>query len=355
MVAVVAGVAFLTMGKGLLTGSQFNAVPPAGSRQVMATMTTLTTAAASPAPSGLRVALTATITPATAIGTVQFKDGATSLGDPVIVSNGIASGTTPSLTAGSHPLTAVFTPAYPVAYAPSTAAYSPSTSPAVMFVIPGAIATTTALATSPTGQATSGTPVTLNATITPATATGTVQFKDGTTNLGNPVIVTNGAASGSTSTLAAGQRSLTAVFTPTNPAAFSPSTSPPAGFAITAAAATTATSTALATSPSALVRAGTPVTLTAAVSPATAVGTVQFKDGTTSLGNPVIVTNGAASGSTSALTVGSHQLAAVFTPTNPAFSPATSPTVTFEVTENPALTQLQVCLAAIENCQPRSS
>lgn len=244
VVAVVAGVALLTMGRGLPNGGQ-----------VMATMTTLTTAEASPASSGLRVALTATITPATAIGTVQFMAGTTNLGNPVIVTNGIASETTPSLATGSHPLTAVFIPAYPVAYAPSTAAYSPSTSPAVVFVVPGAIATTTALATSPAGQAAPGTSVTLTATITPATAIGTVQFKDGTTNLGNPVIVTNGAASGFTS----------------------------------------------------------------------------------------------------ALPVGSHQLVAVFTPTNQAaFSPSTSPTVILEVTEKPALTQLQACLTAIGNCQPRA-
>lgn len=70
----------------------------------------------------------------------------------------------------------------------------------------------------------------------------------------------------------------------------------------------------------------------------------------------MIVTNGAASGFTSALPVGLHQLVAVFTPTNPAaLSPSTSPTVTFEVTESPALTQLQACLTAIENCQPRAS
>ncbi|MGH3548335.1 MAG: Ig-like domain repeat protein [Pseudonocardiaceae bacterium] len=344
VIAVLVGVAFLTMGRSLLTGGLSNAAPPA--HQIMATTTTLTTSEGSPAAQGIQVALTATVTPATAIGTVQFKDGATNLGDPVIVSNGTASGTTSSLAAGSHSLTAVFIPARPVAYAPSTTAYSPSTSPAVMFVIPGAIATSTALATSPATQAASGTPVTLTATVTPATAVGTVQFKDATTNLGNPVIVTNGTASGSTSALAVGSHSLTAVFTPTNAASFVPSTSPPVTFAITAPAGAAATSTALTTSPASQAASGTPVTLTATVTPATALGVVQFKDGTANLGNPVAVSNGAASGTTSTLAAGSRSLTAVFTPATPtAFSPSTSPSVTFVITGTTGATATSTALA----------
>jgi hypothetical protein len=52
-----------------------------------------------------------------------------------------------------------------------------------------------------------------------------VQFRDGLTNLGNPVTVSNGAASRSASTLAAGSHQLTAVFTPATPSAFNPSMS----------------------------------------------------------------------------------------------------------------------------------
>ena len=61
----------------------------------------------------------------------------------------------------------------------------------------------------------------------PFNATGTVQFKDGTTVLGAPVPVTAGFAFLHTSALTTGTHTLTAVFTPTNPAAFGPSTSPP--------------------------------------------------------------------------------------------------------------------------------
>jgi hypothetical protein len=63
--------------------------------------------------------------------------------------------------------------------------------------------------------------------VVPFTAAGTVQFKDGTTDIGAPVPVSFGSAFVLTSTLAKGDHTLTAVFTPTDSAAFGPSTSSP--------------------------------------------------------------------------------------------------------------------------------
>ena len=63
------------------------------------------------------------------------------------------------------------------------------------------------------------------ATVAPANAVGTVQFKNGTTNLGGPVSVLGGIAIGPVTTLTPGQHQLTAVFTPTDPTKFKPSTS----------------------------------------------------------------------------------------------------------------------------------
>ena len=63
------------------------------------------------------------------------------------------------------------------------------------------------------------------ATVVPLNAAGTVQFMDGTVNLGGPVWVIAGQALGPVSFLSGGPHSLTAVFTPTNPAAFTPSMS----------------------------------------------------------------------------------------------------------------------------------
>jgi Bacterial Ig-like domain (group 3) len=61
--------------------------------------------------------------------------------------------------------------------------------------------------------------------VSPLTAAGTVQFKDGTTKLGIPVAVIAGTAIGPFAPLGPGPHSLTAVFTPTNPTKFQPSTS----------------------------------------------------------------------------------------------------------------------------------
>jgi YVTN family beta-propeller protein len=63
------------------------------------------------------------------------------------------------------------------------------------------------------------------ASVAPPTATGTVQFRAGTANLGGPVRVVGGRAIGPVTFLPKGSHSLTAVFTPTNPAEFTSSTS----------------------------------------------------------------------------------------------------------------------------------
>ena len=70
--------------------------------------TTLLVSSLNPsAPSDL-VTFTATVTPAAATGTVEFFDGATSLGAPVALSAGTASFSTAALLTGSHPITAVY-------------------------------------------------------------------------------------------------------------------------------------------------------------------------------------------------------------------------------------------------------
>ncbi len=215
-------------------------------------------------------------------------------------------------------------------------AVPPAGTPVVTVSTAAPTATTTTLMTSPVSPVAQGTPVKLTAAVIPETAIGNVQFKDGADNLGKPVMVTDGTASGNISTLAVGSRQLTAVFTPTDLAAFSPSTSPAVPFMVTAPAApagATATNTTLTTDPASSVTEGTPVKLTATVTPATAIGAIQFKDGTTDIGKPVPVTGGTASTTASMLAVGSRQLTAMFTPTDPAaFSPSTSPTVSLTVT-----------------------
>ncbi len=91
----------------------------------------------------------------------------------------------------------------------------------------GATATHTTLQVAP-NPGFQGIPEILIATVAPFNAAGTVQFKDGTNNIGAPKPVTGGIAISTTPPLAIGTHTLTAVFTPTNPAAFGSSISPPA-------------------------------------------------------------------------------------------------------------------------------
>ncbi len=183
--------------------------------------------------------------------------------------------------------------------------------------------------------------VMLNAAVTPPTAVGAVQFKDGTDNIGNPITLSNGTASGTTSRLAAGSRQLSAVFTPTDPAAFSMSTSPTVTFMVTASPATSSLSTGPAatntvlTASSTSITQGNSVTLTAMVTPPAAAGTVQFKDGMDNLGSPVTVSNSTASVTAVIQSAGARQLTAEFTPANTStFSPSKSPPLSLTVIQS---------------------
>ncbi|MCX6397523.1 MAG: Ig-like domain-containing protein [Propionibacteriales bacterium] len=89
---------------------------------------------------------------------------------------------------------------------------------------PAGVATTTTLA-QPATPIKVGTTTTLTATVSESAAAGTVQFKDGATNLGAPVAVVSGTATKSGVALVAGNRSLTAVFTSADTNAFLSSTS----------------------------------------------------------------------------------------------------------------------------------
>jgi len=266
--------------------------------------------------------LTATVTPATAAGVVQFNDGSTPLGDPAPVTHGSAS-TTTTLPSGDHSLFADFTPADASAFSGSisnTVDYPVNNPP-----ISEATTTTITLETTPALPVDSTTTETLTGTITPPTATGTVQFIDGTTPLGNPVTVSDGSAATAT-TLAVGEHSLAAEFIPTDATAFRGSTSPTIAYPVSTALTTqpTPTTTTLQVTPAWSADLITTETLTARITPSTATGTVQFTDTNTLLGGPVSLTDDTAT-TTITLPAGDHSLAAEFTPTNPAdYGPSTS-------------------------------
>lgn len=88
-----------------------------------------------------------------------------------------------------------------------------------------ATSTSVSFGASPSGHQSPGGTVDLTATLAPSAAAGTVQFKDGGTNVGSPVAVSSGTATLSTTSLAAGSHSLTAQFIPTDSSVYAPSTS----------------------------------------------------------------------------------------------------------------------------------
>jgi hypothetical protein len=176
--------------------------------------------------------------------------------------------------------------------------------------------TVTTLSASPDPSVVGGT-VTLTATETASDSThpaGSVQFTDGSTNIGSPVAVSaGGVASTTTSSLTLGAHGLTSVFTPTA-AGYTGSTGT---FSATVNPASTATTTALAVVGN---TAGADTTLTATVAPSAAPGTVAFYDN----GSPTAIAGTVTSPSAgtyvldlpTGLTAGAHSIVAKFTPTN---------------------------------------
>lgn len=254
---------------------------------------------------GQTVTLTATVTPNTATGTVQFLDGTTSLGTTAIT--GASATLATLLTAGVHALTAVYS---------GDGSTASSTSPVVSQTV--SKATPSLALSSYNNPSATGDPVTFSANIT-VLATGTMQFLDGSTVLGT-VTILNGQAVVSTSSLTTGNHTITA-----NYSGDSNFTTASASLTQTVDIATT---TALSIAPQ-QVQGGQQVKMTATVSPSAATGTVTFYDGTTPLGT-VKLTNSSASLSTSTLLAGMHTIIAAYSG-DATHAPSTSQSTSVQV------------------------
>lgn len=138
---------------------------------------------ANPSVSGQAVTLTAHVSPGSATGSVQFSDGSTVLGTAPLT-NGVASFTTSSLAAGNHSITAAYS---------GDANNAKSTSAMLVQTVASAAAAVTI--GSSLNPSASGQVIFLTATVLPNSATGTIQFMDGTTALGPPVPLSGGVAS----------------------------------------------------------------------------------------------------------------------------------------------------------------
>ena len=273
-----------------------------------------------PSSFGQSVTFTATVAVAppgagTPTGTVTFFDGPTSLGTATL-SGGVATLTTSLLTVGSHSIVA--------AYAGDTDSNG-STSPVLTQVVLQAGTTTTL--TSNVNPSSFGQSVTFTATVAAVppgagTPTGNVGFFDGATLLGTAVLI-GGVATITTSGLSVGSHPLMAVYGGATD--FTASTSPVVTQVVDPATTTTALTSSL--NPSSFGQAVTFTATVAAVAPAfgTPTGTVTFYDGPTPLAT-VPTLGGVATFTTSALSVGSHPMTAVYNG-DADFGASTSPEV----------------------------
>jgi hypothetical protein len=176
-----------------------------------ASTTTTLTSSANPSLYGQSVTFTATVAAVspgsgTPSGTVTFEDSGNVIGTRTL-SAGQATYSTSTLTVGSHTITAVYG---------GDTNFSASTSSVVTQLVQ--THTQTSLTTYP-NPSVAGQSVTLTASVTSSTApngpvtSGTITFYDGATQLGGPVSLnSNGVASYTTSTLAVGSHTITAVY-----------------------------------------------------------------------------------------------------------------------------------------------
>jgi hypothetical protein len=252
-----------------------------------------------PSAFGQSVTFTATVTSlgsGTPTGTITFTYGGTTLCNAVTLSGGTAACAYSALPGGTDLVIAAYS------------GDSNFNGGSVSLSQTVNQASTTLMLVSSLNPSGLDSPVTFTATITPqygGQATGTVTFKNGFTALGSGAVSGN-AASLTTSALAIGTHSITAVYS--GDSNFTGSTSNVVSQVVTKA--TTTTSLASSVNPSVQ---GKAVTFTASVSSlaGTPTGKVEFLNGTKVLAT-VTLKSGSAKYSTSTLPAGSNSISAVY-------------------------------------------
>lgn len=271
-----------------------------------------------------RVTATATIADAYGAiqpGSIEFRDGATVLDTVTVGAEGTATYTfAASLSAGSHSITAIFTP--------SSASFSASTSDASTLTVRAAQTATTLSINQSGAQSYSGIPATATATVAAIAGVypaGQVEFREGSSVLSTVTVNSSGVATYAfSSTLAAGTHDITARFVPTSSNYI---TSTSTASTLTVAAITTTTTLSLNTSSQTYLGASS-VTATAQASPSSGsftAGSMEFIDGTTVIATVAVNGSGTATYAfPSATAVGSHSITARFVPTSTNHTGSTS-------------------------------
>ncbi|MFC4605416.1 Ig-like domain-containing protein, partial [Rhodococcus kronopolitis] len=292
--------------------------------------TTVVTGPAS-AVAGADVTLNVQVSPVPAGGTVQFKDGAADLGQAVTLDAAGKGSITQQFAAGDRQITAVFSGAGEFLTSTSAAHTVAVAPPAPVDVV------TTTVVTGP-ATAVAGADVTLAAQVSPTPSGGTVQFKDGTTNLGGPVAVDAAGKASITQKFVAGNRQITAVFS--GAGEFLTSTSAAHALSVTPPAPVGEVTTTSVTGP-ATATTGGPVDLRAKVTvgsngaPIASGGTITFKDGGTVIGKTTNAIGGQAQLSHTFKTGGAHSVTAEFSGITGTFLASVSQPLAVEVAVTP--------------------
>jgi hypothetical protein len=249
----------------------------------IASSTTALAASANPSIAGKPLTLTATVTTngGTAAGTVNFYNGAALLGSGTLNGTGVATFTSSTLPVGSYSIKANYA---------GDANDTGSTSASLALSVIQATTVVKLVASSPSVQVTAA--VTFTATVTGngGVPTGSVTFMDGANTLGSVAVNAGGVAAYTTSSLAVGTHTITAVY------------GGDANDAGSTSSAVTETVTAYATQTSLVASATsmntdqelTLLTTTTSSSGGAATGTITYMNGTTTLGTATVGANGAA-------------------------------------------------------------
>jgi hypothetical protein len=341
------------------TTANFGGSTSAVLNQIVSPATTTAAVASSlnPAGSGVSVTLTATISSSYAapIGSVTFKNGATSLGTATLSpGSGLSSTATLAITTlpgGTNSITVVYA---------ATPNFGASTSGVLSQVVNAPA--TTATVVSSLNPSSYDQPVTFTATLSSSNAapTGSVTFMQGATAIGSGTLASSGGLSSTatliTSALPVGTDPITVVYAATPN--FGASTSAVLSQVVNPDSTAAAVTTSLNPSSS-----SQPVILTATLTSgyAAPTGSVTFMEGSTALGSATLTASGGLSSTatliTSTLPVGSDPITVVYAATadfgavtsavfSQVVNPATSTTATVTSSLDPASAGQSVILTA---------
>ncbi|HEY3723817.1 MAG TPA: Ig-like domain-containing protein [Acidimicrobiia bacterium] len=276
-----------------------------------ASTTTAVSPSANPSAFGSAVTFTATVAPVapgtgTPTGNVEFQSDSVDIVGCAAkaLASGQATCTTSLLPVGAHDITAIYG---------GDTDFTTSTSPTLTQNV--SLASSSTALVSGTNPSTAGDAVLFTATVSSlaGSPTGTVAFKDGSTNITScgAQPITTGTATCSTSALAPGSHSVSAVYS--GDSTFATSTSNTVTQVVNGIATTTTLSPVPSPNPSVF---SGPVVISATVASGsgTPTGTVAFKDGGSNISgcSAQPLSSGVATCTTSALTVGAHSLTASY-------------------------------------------